>query len=1040
VTVTDHDDATEAQAPPVVVALVTREAGPWLEECLAGLAAQDYPNLSVLVLATGDSEGTLARVAAVLPSAFVRRLEGDLGFGPAANDVLQVVDGASFYAFLHDDVVLDPHAIRALVEEAYRSNAGIVGPKLVDWDRPERLLHVGMAADKTGVPAPIVERGELDQEQHDAVRDVFLIPGGCTLVRADLFGTLGGFDPGIPLVGEDLDLCWRAQVAGARVVVVPAARARHRESLDDRPPAERAEALAARHRLRTVLTCYGRFHLLRVLPQLVLLTIIEVVHGLTTGQRRKAADQLKAWTWNLQRLTEIRDRRRTLRQVRQFPDGEVRRLQVHGSVQLRQHLRGEIQAGERLRNQFADFSRELSDDFTSGPLRFAVAAWIVVAVLFLFGSRELLLNRLPAVGELVPFDAGPWELLRGYLRGWRDAGLGGEAPQPTAFALLGLAGLPFLGGMGLLQQVLVLGALPVGFLGSWRLTRAIGSRLGRAAATLLYACVMLPYDAIARGRWGALLVYAAAPWIVVRLVAACGDLPSVHGPPDRRRDLKAVLALGVLVALVAAFVPLIVVLVPLVAAALVLGALLTGGARRAVGALGVSLGASLVALVLHVPWTFDFALPGSEWWSTGGVSPLVRDAVSMTDLLRFETGPVGLSNFGWAVPVAAALPLLIGREWRFAWAVRCWCVAIACWALAWAGGQGHLGVPIPAPEIVLAPGAAALALSMSLGVLAFERDLRGYHFGWRQLASIVAAAGVVLAVVPVAAASVDGRWELPAADHARTLSFLERGDVREDGRFRVLWLGDPEVLPVAGFQLQDGLAYGFSEDGAGTLRERWAAPAYGGTSLAADALRLAADGGTARLGRMLGVLGVRYVVVVTRAAPERTGAPRHPVPGGLPATLARQLDLRRLEVDPSLTFYENTAWVPVRAAIADGSADVLDEANGLRAAAGTDLAAAAEPVLTSDEGRVPSGSLYLAESASSGWELTVDGEEAERSRALDFANRFEVDGGGRAELRYVTSPLRWLGVLLQVALWLGVLGYFLLDRRRRRADDRGMIG
>ena len=72
-----------------------------------------------------------------------------------------------------------------------------------------------------------MERGELDQEQHDAVRDVFALPSACMLVRADLFRALGGFDPSISFYGDDVDLCWRAHLSGARVVVVPAARARH---------------------------------------------------------------------------------------------------------------------------------------------------------------------------------------------------------------------------------------------------------------------------------------------------------------------------------------------------------------------------------------------------------------------------------------------------------------------------------------------------------------------------------------------------------------------------------------------------------------------------------------------------------------------------------------------------------------------------------------------------------------------------------------------------------------------------------------------
>ena len=62
-----------------------------------------------------------------------------------------------------------------MVEEAYRSNAGIVGPKLVDYDHPDVLLEVGMAVDHYGVPFSGIEPGEVDQEQHDAVRDVFFV-------------------------------------------------------------------------------------------------------------------------------------------------------------------------------------------------------------------------------------------------------------------------------------------------------------------------------------------------------------------------------------------------------------------------------------------------------------------------------------------------------------------------------------------------------------------------------------------------------------------------------------------------------------------------------------------------------------------------------------------------------------------------------------------------------------------------------------------------------------------------------------------------
>ena len=105
-----------------------------------------------------------------------------------------------------------------LVEESFRSNAGVVSPKFVNWDDPSILLHVGMHCDKTGAVVDRIQDGEVDHGQHDAVRDVFVAPGGCVLIRADLWRELEGFDAGIVAMGEDLDLSWRSQVAGSRVV------------------------------------------------------------------------------------------------------------------------------------------------------------------------------------------------------------------------------------------------------------------------------------------------------------------------------------------------------------------------------------------------------------------------------------------------------------------------------------------------------------------------------------------------------------------------------------------------------------------------------------------------------------------------------------------------------------------------------------------------------------------------------------------------------------------------------------------------------
>ncbi|MFZ9727214.1 MAG: glycosyltransferase family 2 protein, partial [Ilumatobacteraceae bacterium] len=112
-------------APPVVAVMVVHEPGEWFAEVLAGLAAQDYPDLRLVAFLTGTTDPEVGRrVSDVLPEALVRHVEGNPGFGPVANHVMRVVEGSDgFFLFLHDDVALRSDGVSRLVEEAFRSNA-----------------------------------------------------------------------------------------------------------------------------------------------------------------------------------------------------------------------------------------------------------------------------------------------------------------------------------------------------------------------------------------------------------------------------------------------------------------------------------------------------------------------------------------------------------------------------------------------------------------------------------------------------------------------------------------------------------------------------------------------------------------------------------------------------------------------------------------------------------------------------------------------------------------------------------------------------
>ncbi len=1042
------------QVPPVVAVVVTSDPGPWLEEALEALAGQTYGNLSVLVVDAGSALDPTPRVAAVMPSAYVRRLDGNVGFASAANEVLGLVEGASHYLFCHDDVAPDPDAVRQLVEEAFRSNAGVVAPKLVDWNDPRRLLQVGMGADKSGAPAPLVDRGDFDQGQHDGVRDVFVAPGGCTLVRADLFADLGGFDRGMHLFGEDLDLSWRAQISGARVVVAPQARVRHLEAMSnghrflaggEPPPGSpdspelRAEVrpLQLRHRLRAVLSCYGPWHLVRVLPQVLLLATAEVLFGVLSGHTRTARDTMQAWSWNMRRLGEVRAARRRLRSARRVGDSEVRRLQAPGSARFSGFVRGQL-ASQRIRRRTEEVlwrPPAPADEGTRPGSRLTIAAVVAVVVVLLAGSRHLLTGRIPAVHELPTFPGGPMAFFSSLITGWRPTGLGASGPAPPGLALLGIGSLLTGGATALLRTVIVLGTIPLGAAGAWRLARPLASARASVAALLVYVAVPLPYNALANGQLGGLVAYALAPWVLLRVLRAGGAAPFGGDGAADRPFLREAVGLGAMVAVAAALAPPIVVMVGLGGVALALGGVLSGGAAAAGRGLALVGAAVAAGVAMLLPWSAEFVTSGAGLDALAGAGVPESHAFGLGALLRFQTGPMGAPPLGWAPLAVGALALLVGRSWRLAWAVRLWAVVVVCAGVAWAGGRGWLLVPVPSPEVLLAPVAAALALAAALGVIAVEADLPGYRFGWRQLVPGATVLAVVAGFAPVAGAALGGRWHMPGADFAGRLSWMPA--MQAAGPFRVLWVGDPAALPLGSYRLAEGISYATSRGGPPDVRELWTGGSTGGTDLVADALRVATGNGTTHLGHLLGPTAIRYVVVPLRAAPGESRLRSRPPPPAVRSALDDQVDLRKLPSESGVMVWENAAWAPGRARL-EGEDIEASRGSGLANARTTDLAGSV-PVLPGPRGLTrfagplrQGDEVLLAEASSSRWQLSVDGRSAPRSTAFGWANGFSATTSGPATLRYRTSPLHYAALAGQLALWALVARWLVVTRPRRR--------
>lgn len=1011
--------------PGVVAVMVVHEPAEWFDDVLAGVAAQDYPNLKCLFLVAGTPGDLPSRIREAVPGAFVRGVEGNPGFGSAANAVLDLVQGAhGLFCFLHDDVALDPSAIRLLVEEMYRSNAGIVGPKLVEWDQQTVLQHVGYAVDRFGEVDPIVEAGEVDQEQHDAVRDVFAVPSACLMARADLFRSIGGFSTAIEYDGDDVDLCWRAHLSGARVVVVPSARARHRERLVQRREAS-TEGRAARDRMFTVLSLTGSRRVGTVLPQLAVVTLLEAAVSILSGRLRRAGALLSALAGVVPMLPGILARRREVAPLRTVPELEVASLQLRGSARLSATMRGRI---HRSADPDSASERRWRERAGSAP----VVAWVVLLVVLALGGRDIIKSGVPRFGEFLAFGSSPTDLWSQFSSNWSDHGLGGSTPNPTGLGLIAAASAATLFNMGLLHTLCTAGLYLAGAWGAYRLGSMFPSPRARLAMLAVYAMVPLPSQLLSAGQWTALIVYAVIPWSVHLLrrlsgldpyVAADGDVDGV-ARPGRRRRIRAVAQLSMLLTVASAMAP-VVALVVLLLGVVIGAATIAVGTRRRAGLawVGGSAVAVAVAFAMNLPWSLSLFGQGG-WHAVVGVPAEGASSFGLRRLASFDVGSGSLSILAVALHLPVLAAPLVARSWRFAWAVRAAAAASVFGALAILADRDAIPVAMPSAGVLLAPVALAAAVSAACLAASFETDVLGGSFGWRQPVGLLSAAAVAVGIVPGIVAAGDGSWNMPR----RTLVSV-LGEFAVDppsGDYRVLWVGDPRVLPVAAWEYSPGIGYAITDDDPITVADRWPGRPSAAEREVAEALRRIANGDTLRGGRLLAPFAIRYVVVPVADGFNGTLAAPVPPPAGLAEVLDDQLDLASpLTSPPNYLVFENSAYAPVRAVLtpagAEASALAGDEAGTRVDLFGAVPFAAGAPARGPASGDLPAGTLHVAVPFDDGWSLEVAGERIEARRSFGSGMAWDVAAGGPATLQYDASLLRRLWLVVWTMLWV-VLG------------------
>lgn len=1038
----------------VTAVLVSHDGARWLPDVLAGLLGQERPVQNVVAADTGSADDSARLVTEALGDERVLHLARRTSFGTAVDEAARTAgiltpddlpylkrpsgwdpetrtwvdenydlpelphgEPVQWLWLLHDDCAPEPDALAEMLRVVDNDkHATIVGPKLRGWYDRKQLLEVGVSIANSGRRWTGLDRREQDQGQHDQVRTVLSVSSAGMLIRRDVYEELGGFDRRLPLMRDDVDLCWRAHLAGHRVLVAPDAVLRHAEaSARERRPIDCAgRSVASPHRVDKAGAVYTMLVNARgkvlpwVLLRLVVGTLLRTLAYLVGKVPGQALDEVTGLLGTLLRPGRILAARRNrgkgvvdaqeLRALFPPPGATVRATvdQVAGNFGGRTDSEaggsrhGAVESGPG--GDDADFLEV--DQFARlkrigrkpGPVLF-----LLLLVVSLIACRNLLSGGALAGGALLPAPAEVGALWDRYADAWHTVGTGGTQTAPPYLALLAALSALFLGSTGLAVSVLLVCSIPLAGATAYFASRPLlPSRLLRAWASVAYAFLPAATGALATGRLGTAVLLVLLPLIARAGVAAHGL--RADSAAGERGSWRATWAYTLLLTVTMAFTPIV---WPL---AVVLGLGVLVLRRGDITAYGLRFVAAVGTPVLVLaPWSLSLLTNPSALLTEAGLDIGAGDASGL-DLLGISPGGPGAAGGILLLGIVlAALAALLREDRQFA--VRtAWAVALVGFLFAavangstWAGPATLVyGTALIAAALVGADGARIRVAEQS--------------FGWRQPVAALIALAAGLAPVLAAAG-----WMIGGADGP-----LERRDpvqvpafVAEESTTR----DQPRTLVLGGTS-PDSVAYSLVRGSGARLGDGELTEAVGGNSHLDKVVANLVAGSGADQGGQLSGFAIRYVLV-------RDGAPRE---------MSRVLDstpgLSRLsQLDGSALWRVDRQVARVMITPASGEGEHI--------AVGSAAVEAHSEIPSGEPGRV----LRIADAADPGWTATLDGKPLTRKTVDGWAQGFELPAnGGRLDLTH-DAPITHTAWIWSQAALLVVLVVMALPGRRREIDD-----
>ena len=297
---------------------------------IRSIASTDYPNLEIVVVDNGStdgSDGLIEEELGRLGRGRVVRSGRNLGYAGGNNYGFKLFgSGTKYVGFLNNDIEVEPDWLWRIIDVMeHDERIAAAQPMILQLNRRELLDSLGGLIDRIGRAYDVGSSLAPPRGLRNPV-EVFYARGAAIVFRSDVFRRLGGFDEDYFIYYEETDLCWRARLLGYKVVTVPTAKVYHLGGGTSGGATPHTIYLRRRNQLATLIKNYS-------LGNAIIYSSILTAMFLASAARRSISPDynlvsraiFSAILWNIRSFRRTLEKRATIQSERIVPDRIVSR-------------------------------------------------------------------------------------------------------------------------------------------------------------------------------------------------------------------------------------------------------------------------------------------------------------------------------------------------------------------------------------------------------------------------------------------------------------------------------------------------------------------------------------------------------------------------------------------------------------------------------------------------------------------------------------------------------------------------------------------